>query len=74
MRAELNGHAPETEEIFPPLRPAHHHQKGAQIIEKIHPHKLIGAAERGGVIQIFFIWLIFIDLILNYTPPFRHSY
>ena len=35
MRAKLNGHAPKTEEIFPPLRPAHDHQKGAQIMEKI---------------------------------------
>ena len=44
MRVELNGHAHKTEEKFPPLRPAHDHQKGAQIMEKIHPPKLVGAA------------------------------
>ena len=54
MQAELDGHAPETEEIFPPPRPAHDHQKGAQIMEKIHPPKLVGAAERRCVILIFF--------------------
>ena len=32
------------------------HQKGAQIMEKIHPPKLVGAVERGCVIQIFLIF------------------
>ena len=51
MRVERNRHAPETGEIFPPVRPAHDYQKGAQIMEKIHLPK----ASMSGRFFILFI-------------------
>ena len=72
MRAKLNGHAPETEEIFPPLRPAHDHQKGAQIMGKIQPpyaSRHGGAGVCNSILFYFNSALTFFEILLNPICP-----